>query len=190
MKDRSDDPSHHEQTLLPRSYISLSVPEWFPLLFYFKKFRVCFLFLFFVCLFCVFVCMLCCFFLCFFFWWKGRDSFNGRRVCGSLQLYQRQEFIKKCVVCVVCYSGSKYGSSFLITRVYCGFRHTQKTHVSRPHPCPKITPHLFFIYILFSNFPPENGANNFLGTRSDILYRLIRKHVAHSCTGDMWSQII
>ena len=24
MKDRSDDPSHHEQTLLPRSYISLS----------------------------------------------------------------------------------------------------------------------------------------------------------------------
>ena len=23
MKDRSDDPSHHEQTLLPRSYISL-----------------------------------------------------------------------------------------------------------------------------------------------------------------------
>ena len=24
MKDRSDDPSHHERTLLPRSYISLS----------------------------------------------------------------------------------------------------------------------------------------------------------------------
>ena len=23
MKDRSDDPSHHEQTLLPRSYVSL-----------------------------------------------------------------------------------------------------------------------------------------------------------------------
>ena len=26
MKDRSDDPSHHERTLLPRSYISLSPP--------------------------------------------------------------------------------------------------------------------------------------------------------------------
>ena len=25
MKDRSDDPSHHERTLLPRSYISLPV---------------------------------------------------------------------------------------------------------------------------------------------------------------------
>ena len=25
MKDRSDDPSHHERTLLPRSYISLTV---------------------------------------------------------------------------------------------------------------------------------------------------------------------
>ena len=25
MKDRSDDPSHHEQTLLPRSYISLNL---------------------------------------------------------------------------------------------------------------------------------------------------------------------
>ena len=27
MKDRSDDPSHHERTLLPRSYISLPQPE-------------------------------------------------------------------------------------------------------------------------------------------------------------------
>ena len=26
MKDRSDDPSHHERTLLPRSYISLPAP--------------------------------------------------------------------------------------------------------------------------------------------------------------------
>ena len=30
MKDRSDDPSHHERTLLPRSYISLLLPYcWF-----------------------------------------------------------------------------------------------------------------------------------------------------------------
>ena len=28
-KDRSDDPSHHEQTLLPRSYISLLGSRWF-----------------------------------------------------------------------------------------------------------------------------------------------------------------
>ena len=28
MKDRSDDPSHHEQTLLPRSYISLHTLQW------------------------------------------------------------------------------------------------------------------------------------------------------------------
>ena len=27
MKDRSDDPSHHEQSLLPRSYISLHVAK-------------------------------------------------------------------------------------------------------------------------------------------------------------------
>ena len=27
MKDRSDDPSHHKQTLLPRSYISLPYPD-------------------------------------------------------------------------------------------------------------------------------------------------------------------
>ena len=31
MKDRSDDPSHHERTLLPRSYISLSNLELRPL---------------------------------------------------------------------------------------------------------------------------------------------------------------
>ena len=28
MKDRSDDPSHHERTLLPRSYISLLYVKW------------------------------------------------------------------------------------------------------------------------------------------------------------------
>ena len=28
MKDRSDDPSHHERTLLPRSYISLLLHRW------------------------------------------------------------------------------------------------------------------------------------------------------------------
>ena len=27
MKDRSDDPSYHEQTLLPRSYISLTIKD-------------------------------------------------------------------------------------------------------------------------------------------------------------------
>ena len=30
--------------------------------------------------------------------------------------------IKQIVACVVCYSGSKYGTCILITRVYCGFR--------------------------------------------------------------------
>ena len=30
MKDRSDDPSHHEWTLLPRSYISLPKHSWMP----------------------------------------------------------------------------------------------------------------------------------------------------------------
>ena len=30
--------------------------------------------------------------------------------------------IKQIVACVVCYSSSKYGTYFLITRVYCGFR--------------------------------------------------------------------
>ena len=32
MKDRSDDPSHHERTLLPRSYISFPQNNQFPLL--------------------------------------------------------------------------------------------------------------------------------------------------------------
>ena len=34
MKDRSDDPSHHEQTLLPRSYISLHLTKELELLEY------------------------------------------------------------------------------------------------------------------------------------------------------------
>ena len=49
-----------------------------------------------------------------------------------------------------------------------------------------IAPHLFLIY-LFSNFPPEKSAKTFSTTRTDIRYRLIRKNVVHSCTGDVVS---
>ena len=37
MKDRSDDPSHHEQTLLPRSYISLLLLTWQHIHLFIKK---------------------------------------------------------------------------------------------------------------------------------------------------------
>ena len=146
-------------------------------------FYFCFLCVFFVCL-CV--CYVA-FFMLFFLVGRVGIVLTGGGCVVPCSCTKDKNSLKNVLFAI---QVQKYGSSFLITRVYCGFRHTQKTHVSRPHPCPKITPHLFFIYILFSNFPPENGANKFLGTRSDILYRLIRKNVAHSCTGDMWSQII
>ena len=54
-----------------------------------KKFYLCVLFTF------IFVCVC----VCGFFVSMGR-VFNGRRVCDSLQLYQRQEFNKtNCCLC-------------------------------------------------------------------------------------------
>ena len=35
MKDRSDDPSHHERTLLPRSYISLPISFWLTIVYFY-----------------------------------------------------------------------------------------------------------------------------------------------------------
>ena len=67
----------------------------FSLLFKKKKiFYLCvhFMLLFFVCHFCVYV------YEDFFGGWVG-VFFNGRRVCGSLQLYQRQECNKNVVAC-------------------------------------------------------------------------------------------
>ena len=56
---------------------------------YFILFYLCVLFTF------IFVCVC----VCGFFVSMGR-VFNGRRVCGSLQLYQRQEFNKtNCCLC-------------------------------------------------------------------------------------------
>ena len=112
---------------------------FFSLLFYY------FIFLF-VCAFYVsfFVCMCVWIFLvdgCFVF-------FNGRRVCGSLQLYQRQEFNKNVVGCVVCHPGSKYGTYFLITRVYCDFRPNKKKTCfsSPPLPQNRAAPVFHFIF--------------------------------------------
>ena len=142
------------------------------------------LLLFFVCHFCVYV------YEDFFGGWVG-VFFNGRRVCGSLQLYQRQECNKNVVACAW-YSGSKYGTYFLITLVYCGFRQTKKKRKMFlvPARAQKSRRTCFSFYNIFSNAPLENGAKTFSSTRSDIRYRLTRKHVAHSCTGDMWCQII
>ena len=140
---------------------------------------VCFLCLCFVCLLCVYVCV---------YFFAGWVFFF---LTGSLQLYQRQELNKNVVACVVCYSGSKYGTHFLITRVYYGFRPNKITDMFLvPARTQKSRRTCFSLYILFSNFPQENGAKTFSSTRSDIRYRLIRKNVAHSWTGDVWCQII
>ena len=95
----------------------------------------------------VFCVSFLCVCVCGFFWWMGRVFFNGRRVCGSLQLYQRQEFNKHVVACVVCNSVSRYGTYFLIIRVYCGFRPKQNICFSSlPVPQNRAAPVFLFIF--------------------------------------------
>ena len=70
-----------------------------------------------VCLFCV----------------DGRVFLTGGGCVVPCSCTKDNNSIKKIVVCVVCYSASKYVTYFLITRVYCGFR--PKTCISSP-PVP------------------------------------------------------
>ena len=153
---------------------------WFFSLLLFVCFYLCVIFMFFCVCFVFFVCMCVWMFLV-----DGWVCFKGRKEFGSLQLYQRQECNTNVVACVVCHSGSKYGTHFLITRLC--FRPNKITDMFLvPARTLKSRRTCFSFYILFSNFPPENGAKTFSSTRSDIRYRLIRKGVAHSWTGDMW----
>ena len=52
----------------------------------------------------------------------GRVFLTGGGCVVSCNGTKDKNSIKQIVACVVCYSGSKYGTYFLITRVYCGFR--------------------------------------------------------------------
>ena len=81
-----------------------------------------------------------------------------------------------------------HNTSTVIHYNYCLFIKKER-HVCRPPPVPEncVTRVFHFIFVIFK-FPPENGAKTLSSMRSDIRYRLIRKHF-HSCTGDMWCQI-
>ena len=104
----------------------------------------------------------------------GGFFFNGRRVCGSLQLYQRQEFKNKLLLMLFAIQVQNTGHIFLLLVCIVALGH--KKHVSRPRPCPKTRHTCFSFYILCSNFPPENGAKTFSSPHSDIRYRPIRKN--------------
>ena len=84
---------------------------FFCLLFFHYYFHYYYLFILFV---CAYVCVD---FLCR---WVGFLTGGGCVVPCSCT--KDKNSIKQIVACVVCYSGSKYGTYFLITRVYCGFR--------------------------------------------------------------------
>ena len=73
-----------------------------------------------MCAFYVYFCVRMC--VCGFFVYMGRDVLTGGGCMVPCNCTKDKNSIKQIVACVVCYSGSKYGTYFLITRVYCGFR--------------------------------------------------------------------
>ena len=54
--------------------------------------------------------------------YMGRVFLTGGGCMVPCNCTKDKNSIKQIVACVVCYSGSKYGTYFLSTRVYCGFR--------------------------------------------------------------------
>ena len=75
-------------------------------------FYLCVLFTF------IFVCVC----VCGFFVYMGWVFLTGGGCMVPCNCTKDKNSIKQSVACVVCYSCSKYGTYFLITRVYCGFR--------------------------------------------------------------------
>ena len=79
------------------------------------------LFLLFVCV--SYVCFLCvCMCVDFVCGWVGFVFLMGGGYVVPCSCTKDKNSIFLNVACVVCYSSSKYGTYFLITRVYCGFR--------------------------------------------------------------------
>ena len=112
---------------------------------------VCFLRVFFCCCVCIYVCV------CGFFVSMDRVFLTGGGCVVPCSCTKDTNSIKQIVACIVCYSGSKYGTYFVITRVYCGFRPYKKMFLITAR-AQKPRPSCFSFYFLFSNFPPENGA--------------------------------
>ena len=88
------------------------------LVFFHYYFQYLFYFLF-VCAFYVLFCVRMCVWI---FVSMGRVFLTGGGCVVPCNGTKDKNSIKQIVTCVVCYSGSKYGTYFLITRVYCGFR--------------------------------------------------------------------
>ena len=111
----------------------------------------------------IFVCVC----VCVFFVYMGRIFLTGGECMVPCNCTKDKNSIKQIVACVVCYSGSKYGTYFLITRVYCGFRlYTKNMFLIPPVPINRAAPVFHFIFY-FKISIQENGAKTFLSTRSD-----------------------
>ena len=105
---------------------------------YFILFYLCVLFTFIVVCVCV----------CGFFVSMGR-TFNGRRVCGSLQLYQRQEFNKnKLLLVLFAIQVQNTGHIFLLLVCIVALGHKKTCFSSPPVPKNRAAPVFHFIFIL------------------------------------------
>ena len=119
----------------------------------------------------IFVCVC----VCGFFVSMGRVFFNGWRVCGSLQLYQRQEFNKtNCCLCCLLFK-SKIRDIFSFYSCVLWLKAIKK-HVSHPRPCPKIAPHLFFILFFIYKFKYKKTAPKHFRARA------VTMRVSSRCT--------
>ena len=92
----------------------------------------------------IFVCVC----VCGFFVSMGR-VFNGRRVCGSLQLYQRQEFNKnKLLLVLFAIQVQNTGHIFLLLVCIVALGHKKTCFSSPPVPKNRAAPVFHFIFIL------------------------------------------
>ena len=150
--------------------------------------------LFFICV-CFLCLFLCVFFVCGFCMWMVGVFLTGGGCVVPCSCTKDNNSITKMMFVLFAIRVQNTGYIFLslVHIVALGQKQTKTCISSPPVPKNRAAPVFHFI-LLFSNFPPENGAKAFSSTRSDIRYRLIRKQTCRSflltCTGDMWCQII
>ena len=89
---------------------------------FFLFFIIIFIIIFFYFICVCFLRLFLCAYVCVDFLCRWVGFLTGGGCVVPCSCTKDKNSIKQIVVCVVCYSGSKYGTYFLITRVYCGFR--------------------------------------------------------------------
>ena len=109
--------------------------------------------------FCVSFCVCVC--VCELFWWIGRGFFLTAGGCVvPCSCTKDNNSIIMLLLVLFAIQVQNTGHIFLLLVCIVALGTKQRRHVSRPHPCANIAPHLFFILYFIFKFPARKRRQN------------------------------